>query len=241
MRRGEAVTRPRWGGCPRPRRCALPAAAPTCGAPSRPCARPLHDGRTGGPVAVDATRSPRCGSWPSAWPGRRASWCSVTAPTGSRSPAPRAAPPTWSLPWTGPVSSCSVRSCCGCAPRTDCWARRGPGRPGTSGLTWVVDPIDGTVNYAYGLPIYSVSVAVVTGDVLTVGAWRRWRAACTTPPPARPGRRRAGLGATLDGVPTDGPRRRPARPGPGGDRLRLPARPAAPAGDGDGRPAAAGA
>jgi len=35
---------------------------------------------------------------------------------------------------------------------------------GTSGLTWVVDPIDGTVNYLYGLPSTSVSVAVVAGE-----------------------------------------------------------------------------
>ena len=35
---------------------------------------------------------------------------------------------------------------------------------GTSGLTWVVDPIDGTVNYLYGLPNWSVSIAVVEGD-----------------------------------------------------------------------------
>lgn len=35
---------------------------------------------------------------------------------------------------------------------------------GTSGLTWVVDPIDGTVNYLYGIPQYGVSVAVVEGD-----------------------------------------------------------------------------
>jgi myo-inositol-1(or 4)-monophosphatase len=35
---------------------------------------------------------------------------------------------------------------------------------GTSGLTWVVDPIDGTVNYLYGIPFYAVSVAVVQGD-----------------------------------------------------------------------------
>lgn len=34
---------------------------------------------------------------------------------------------------------------------------------GTSGLTWVLDPIDGTVNYLYGLPHYAVSVAVVEG------------------------------------------------------------------------------
>lgn len=34
---------------------------------------------------------------------------------------------------------------------------------GTSGVTWVLDPIDGTVNYLYGLPHYAVSVAAVTG------------------------------------------------------------------------------
>ena len=34
----------------------------------------------------------------------------------------------------------------------------------TSGLTWVVDPIDGTVNYLYGIPQYAVSVAVVEGE-----------------------------------------------------------------------------
>ena len=37
-------------------------------------------------------------------------------------------------------------------------------RPGTSGVTWVVDPIDGTVNYLYGVPAYAVSVGVVAGD-----------------------------------------------------------------------------
>ncbi|MFV0375522.1 inositol monophosphatase family protein [Microbacterium sp.] len=34
---------------------------------------------------------------------------------------------------------------------------------GSSGVTWVVDPSDGTVNYAYGIPHYAVSVAAVTG------------------------------------------------------------------------------
>ncbi|WP_022889347.1 inositol monophosphatase family protein [Agromyces italicus] len=36
-------------------------------------------------------------------------------------------------------------------------------RVGTSGLTWVVDPIDGTVNFLYGLPSWAVSIAVVEG------------------------------------------------------------------------------
>lgn len=35
---------------------------------------------------------------------------------------------------------------------------------GTSGLTWIVDPIDGTVNYLYGIPHYAVSIAVVEGE-----------------------------------------------------------------------------
>jgi len=33
-----------------------------------------------------------------------------------------------------------------------------------TGLTWVVDPIDGTVNYAFGMPTYAVSIAVVEGS-----------------------------------------------------------------------------
>jgi myo-inositol-1(or 4)-monophosphatase len=40
----------------------------------------------------------------------------------------------------------------------------GGGSSGSSGLTWVVDPIDGTTNYLYGIPHYAVSVAVVEGE-----------------------------------------------------------------------------
>jgi myo-inositol-1(or 4)-monophosphatase len=51
---------------------------------------------------------------------------------------------------------------------------------GSSGLTWLVDPIDGTVNYLYGIPHYAVSIAVVEGepDPLT---WRAL-AACVANP-----------------------------------------------------------
>lgn len=35
----------------------------------------------------------------------------------------------------------------------------GTGFDGTSGITWVIDPIDGTVNYLYGIPAYTVSIA----------------------------------------------------------------------------------
>ncbi|MFQ6170613.1 inositol monophosphatase family protein [Oryzobacter sp. R7] len=46
------------------------------------------------------------------------------------------------------------------------------GRRGTSGVTWVVDPIDGTVNYLYDIPTYAVSLAAVVGDPTTPGAWQ---------------------------------------------------------------------
>jgi myo-inositol-1(or 4)-monophosphatase len=38
------------------------------------------------------------------------------------------------------------------------------GTSGTSGLTWVVDPIDGTVNYLYDIPSWAVSIGVVEGE-----------------------------------------------------------------------------
>ena len=37
----------------------------------------------------------------------------------------------------------------------------GGGRESTTGVTWVVDPIDGTVNFLYGIAPYAVSVAAV--------------------------------------------------------------------------------
>ena len=43
----------------------------------------------------------------------------------------------------------------------------GSQRTGTSGVVWIVDPIDGTVNYLYGLPHFAVSIAAeVDGEVV---------------------------------------------------------------------------
>lgn len=39
---------------------------------------------------------------------------------------------------------------------------------GETGVTWVVDPIDGTVNFLYGIPHYAVSVAAVAADGTTL-------------------------------------------------------------------------
>ncbi len=39
-----------------------------------------------------------------------------------------------------------------------------------SEYTWVIDPIDGTTNFAHGLPIFSVSIGVTKGDEIVAGA-----------------------------------------------------------------------
>ena len=39
----------------------------------------------------------------------------------------------------------------------------------TSGVTWIVDPIDGTVNFLYGIPYYSVSIAASLGNRVVAG------------------------------------------------------------------------
>jgi myo-inositol-1(or 4)-monophosphatase len=45
----------------------------------------------------------------------------------------------------------------------------GDDRPGTSGLRWVVDPLDGTVNFLFGVPVWCVSVACEDGDGTLAG------------------------------------------------------------------------
>jgi myo-inositol-1(or 4)-monophosphatase len=40
---------------------------------------------------------------------------------------------------------------------------------GTTGVRWVVDPVDGTVNYLYGLPPWAVSIGVEVDGVTEVG------------------------------------------------------------------------
>lgn len=70
----------------------------------------------------------------------------------------------------------------------------GGDRVGTSGLRWVVDPIDGTVNYLYGIPQWAVSIGVedaqgaLVGVVYDPSGDELWQAV-------------RGRGATLNGVP----------------------------------------
>ena len=68
----------------------------------------------------------------------------------------------------------------------------------TTGLTWVVDPIDGTVNFVYGIPQWAVSIAVVDGgpDPLT---WRALAAVVANPTSGETFTASLGGGAWLDG------------------------------------------
>lgn len=45
----------------------------------------------------------------------------------------------------------------------------GDDRPGTSRVRWIVDPIDGTVNYLYGIDQYAVSIAAEVDGVVVAG------------------------------------------------------------------------
>ena len=62
----------------------------------------------------------------------------------------------------------------GARPDDGMLGEEGTDRPGSSGVRWVVDPLDGTTNYLYGLTGFGVSVAaevdgeVVAGAVLDV-------------------------------------------------------------------------
>jgi myo-inositol-1(or 4)-monophosphatase len=67
-------------------------------------------------------------------------------------------------------------------------------RAGTSGLRWVVDPLDGTVNYLYGIPQWSVSIAVEDDDGPVIGVVH-------DPNRDETFAARRGHGATLDGSP----------------------------------------
>ncbi|MBF4597083.1 inositol monophosphatase [Curtobacterium sp. VKM Ac-2889] len=71
---------------------------------------------------------------------------------------------------------------------------------GASGITWVVDPIDGTVNYLYGSDEYGVSIGVVRGgaDPMT---WEPIAGVVVAPATGTVFRAAAGQGATRDGEP----------------------------------------
>ncbi len=76
----------------------------------------------------------------------------------------------------------------------------GDAEGGTSGLTWVVDPIDGTVNFLYGIPHYAVSIAVVEGEPEPL-TWRALAGVVSNPANGETFTALVGGGAFLDGEP----------------------------------------
>jgi myo-inositol-1(or 4)-monophosphatase len=73
-------------------------------------------------------------------------------------------------------------------------AEEGSSREGSSGVRWVIDPVDGTTNFLYGFPAYAVSIAAeadgeaVAGVVYNAATRELFAAA-------------KGHGATLNGAP----------------------------------------
>ena len=136
---------------------------------------------------------------------------------GSRSPTPSPATSTSSPRPTASSEELIRAGCSTRAPRRRVpRARRATTRRAPRGVRWIVDPIDGTVNYLYGLPQYAVSIAA---ERRRRGGGRRGAQR------RRPGVEYAATRAARrrrDGVPLAGPRAAPPlRAAAGRHRLRL--------------------
>ena len=68
------------------------------------------------------------------------------------------------------AESLIVATLCDARPDDSILAEEGASRSGTSGVRWVIDPLDGTTNYLYGLPAFTVSIAAEVDGELAVGA-----------------------------------------------------------------------
>lgn len=73
-------------------------------------------------------------------------------------------------------------------------------RGSETGLTWVVDPIDGTVNFLYDIPAWAVSIAVVEGPP-TPAEWTAVAGCVVVPPLGEVYTAVRGGGARLNGRP----------------------------------------
>ncbi len=67
------------------------------------------------------------------------------------------------------VEELLVRAITEARPEDGLLGEEGSATEGSSGLRWVVDPIDGTVNYLYGIPQWAVSIGVEDSQGTVVG------------------------------------------------------------------------
>ena len=132
----------------------------------------------------------------------------------------------------------SASGCSAPGPTTASSARRASDVAGTSGVVWIVDPIDGTVNYLYGHPALRGLIAaevdgeVVAGVVLDAASAAAFTAVTVgggaTPATAQPIRSRAAdpLGQRWSApASATSSRRGPARPATGADAAADPRHP----------------
>ena len=55
-------------------------------------------------------------------------------------------------------------------PRDAILGEEGTGQAGTSGRTWIIDPLDGTSNYLQHFPVWSISIGLRADDQIIAGA-----------------------------------------------------------------------
>ncbi|MCL2669311.1 MAG: inositol monophosphatase [Syntrophaceae bacterium] len=55
-------------------------------------------------------------------------------------------------------------------PGHDILAEESPATANGSGYRWIIDPLDGTTNYAHGFPVFSVSIALEVEGAIQLGA-----------------------------------------------------------------------
>jgi myo-inositol-1(or 4)-monophosphatase len=62
-----------------------------------------------------------------------------------------------------------VRKILGARPNDGLLGEEGANRASSSGVRWVIDPIDGTTNFVYGIPAYSISIGVERDGQMIAG------------------------------------------------------------------------
>ena len=67
------------------------------------------------------------------------------------------------------AESLIVKSLLAARPDDGIIAEEGAAQSSESGITWVIDPLDGTVNYFYGIPGWNVSIAAKDKDGVVAG------------------------------------------------------------------------
>jgi myo-inositol-1(or 4)-monophosphatase len=90
------------------------------------------------------------------------------------------------------AEQCVVAVLSECRPDDAILAEEGTSRSGTTGVRWVIDPLDGTTNFLFGIPAYAVSVAAEIDGRAEVGG-------VVDPSRAETWRASRGRGATLNG------------------------------------------